>query len=88
MLLKQCNCFLGCRCIKGEPAIEEYYEWYLEAEMYSNQITKTVVQSSAAQAFLLPGRLVVVKSESVTFSSSSFYFILMIFFDIFIELNW
>ncbi|XP_071701571.1 DExH-box ATP-dependent RNA helicase DExH11-like [Rutidosis leptorrhynchoides] len=51
-------------CIKGEPAIEEYYEWYQEAEMYSNRITEAVVQSSASQTFLQPGRVVVVKSQS------------------------
>ncbi|KAJ9552373.1 hypothetical protein OSB04_016418 [Centaurea solstitialis] len=51
-------------CIKGEPAIEEYYEWYLEAEMYNNQITDTIMQSSACQPFLMPGRVVVVKSQS------------------------
>lgn len=54
------------RCIKGEPDIEEYYEWYLEAEKYSNQITETVLQSSVSQPFLMPGRLVVVKSQSVS----------------------
>ncbi|KAK9078766.1 hypothetical protein SSX86_002824 [Deinandra increscens subsp. villosa] len=51
-------------CIKGEPAIEEYYEWYLEAEMYSNHITEAVLQSAVSQPFLMPGRLVVVKSQS------------------------
>ncbi|KAI3774096.1 hypothetical protein L1987_48639 [Smallanthus sonchifolius] len=51
-------------CIKGEPAIEEYYEWYLEAEMYSNHITETVLQSSVSQPFLMPGRVVVVRSQS------------------------
>ncbi|KAM0025894.1 putative RNA helicase [Helianthus debilis subsp. tardiflorus] len=51
-------------CIKGEPAIEEYYEWYLEAEMYRNQITEAVLQSSVSQPFLMPGRVVVVKSQS------------------------
>ncbi|KAF5786110.1 putative RNA helicase [Helianthus annuus] len=51
-------------CIKGEPAIEEYYEWYLEAEMYRNHITEAVLQSSVSQPFLMPGRVVVVKSQS------------------------
>ncbi|XP_024988719.1 DExH-box ATP-dependent RNA helicase DExH11 isoform X1 [Cynara cardunculus var. scolymus] len=51
-------------CIKGEPAIEDYYGWYLEAEMYSNQITETIMQSSVCQPFLMPGRVVVVKSQS------------------------
>ncbi|XP_076886194.1 DExH-box ATP-dependent RNA helicase DExH11-like [Bidens hawaiensis] len=51
-------------CIKGDQGIEEYYEWYLEAEMYSNQITEAVLQSSVSQSFLMPGRLVIVKSQS------------------------
>nr|GEY43525.1 DExH-box ATP-dependent RNA helicase DExH11 [Tanacetum cinerariifolium] len=51
-------------CIMGEPAIEEYFEWYLEAEMYGNQITETLMQSSNSQPFLQPGRVVVVKSQS------------------------
>ncbi|KDP46561.1 hypothetical protein JCGZ_08533 [Jatropha curcas] len=51
-------------CIKGEPAIEEYYDMYLEAEEYGNQISEAVMQSPAAQHFLTPGRVVVVKSHS------------------------
>ncbi|KAM7527413.1 hypothetical protein LguiB_030823 [Lonicera macranthoides] len=51
-------------CIKGEPAIEEYYEWHAEAEMYSNQLLEGVMQNSVSQQFLLPGRVVVVKSHS------------------------
>ncbi|WCJ20363.1 RNA helicase ATP-dependent SK12/DOB1 protein [Euphorbia peplus] len=51
-------------CIKGEPAIEEYYDMYLEAEKYSNQIAEVVMQSTAAQQFLQPGRVVVMKSQS------------------------
>ncbi|KAF2312608.1 hypothetical protein GH714_035213 [Hevea brasiliensis] len=51
-------------CIKGEPAIEEYYDMYLEAEEYGNQISEAVMQSSDAQRLLFPGRVVVVKSQS------------------------
>ncbi|KAB2038364.1 hypothetical protein ES319_D03G140100v1 [Gossypium barbadense] len=51
-------------CIKGEPAIEEYYEMRAEAEAHSEQISKAVMQTSAAQKFLTPGRVVVVKSQS------------------------
>ncbi|XP_050236549.1 DExH-box ATP-dependent RNA helicase DExH11 [Mercurialis annua] len=51
-------------CIKGEPAIEEYYDTFLEAEKYSNQISEAVMPSSAAQQFLTLGRVVVVKSQS------------------------
>ncbi|XP_057953252.1 DExH-box ATP-dependent RNA helicase DExH11 [Malania oleifera] len=51
-------------CIKGEPAIEEYYEMYSEVEKYGNQISEMVMQSPVAQKFLTPGRVVVVKSQS------------------------
>ncbi|KAJ9172455.1 hypothetical protein P3X46_015691 [Hevea brasiliensis] len=51
-------------CIKGEPAIEEYYDMYLEAEEYGNQISEAVMLSSDAQRLLFPGRVVVVKSQS------------------------
>lgn len=51
-------------CIKGEPSIEEYYEMYIEAEKYLNQITEGIMQSHGAQQFLVPGRVVVVKSQS------------------------
>ncbi|XVF19931.1 hypothetical protein REPUB_Repub11eG0153900 [Reevesia pubescens] len=51
-------------CIKGEPAIEEYYEMHAEAEKHDEQISKAVMQSSVAQQFLTPGRVVVVKSQS------------------------
>ncbi|KAF8396881.1 hypothetical protein HHK36_018516 [Tetracentron sinense] len=53
------------KCIKGEPAIEEYYEMYADAEKYSDCIVETVMQSHAAQQHLSPGRVVVVKSISV-----------------------
>lgn len=61
------GCLFACRCIKGEPAIEEYYEMYSEAEQYSNQISEAIMQSPVAQQFLTPGRVVVVKSQSVSF---------------------
>ncbi|KAL9238723.1 hypothetical protein vseg_013107 [Gypsophila vaccaria] len=51
-------------CIKGEPSIEEYYELYKEAEGYLNRITDGIMQSHAAQQFLTPGRVVVVKSPT------------------------
>ncbi|XVF68917.1 hypothetical protein PTKIN_Ptkin11bG0039600 [Pterospermum kingtungense] len=51
-------------CIKGEPAIEEYYEMHAEAEEYNEQISNAVMQSPYAQQFLTPGRVVVVKSQS------------------------
>ncbi|KAF7121388.1 hypothetical protein RHSIM_Rhsim13G0073900 [Rhododendron simsii] len=51
-------------CIKGEPAIEEYYEMYSEAEKYSNQMLEAIMQSSSSEKFLIPGTVVVVKSQS------------------------
>ncbi|KAL5748007.1 hypothetical protein ACOSQ2_025304 [Xanthoceras sorbifolium] len=51
-------------CIKGEPAIEEYYEMHSEAENYNELITEAVMQSSSAQQFLNAGRVVVMKSQS------------------------
>ncbi|ONI00016.1 hypothetical protein PRUPE_6G062900 [Prunus persica] len=51
-------------CIKGEPAIEEYYDMYSEAETYYTEILEAVMQSSAAQKFLTAGRVVVMKSQS------------------------
>ncbi|KAJ8553074.1 hypothetical protein K7X08_020467 [Anisodus acutangulus] len=51
-------------CIKGEPAIEDYYDMYSEAETYSHQIAEAVMQSPASQQYLTPGRAVVVKSQS------------------------
>ena len=59
-------CLFACRCIKGEPAIEEYYEMYSEAEQYSNQISEAIMQTPGAQTFLTHGRVVVVKSQSVS----------------------
>lgn len=56
----------GCRCIKGEPAIEEYYEMHSEAEKYNKEISEAVMQNSVAQHFLTLGRVVVVKSQSVS----------------------
>ncbi|CAN1232076.1 DExH-box ATP-dependent RNA helicase DExH11 [Linum grandiflorum] len=51
-------------CIKGEPAIEEYHQMHYEAEKYNDQISVAVMQSPAAQQFLSPGRVVVVRSQS------------------------
>lgn len=59
-------CLAAYRCIKGEPAIEEYYEIYAEAEEYSNKISEVVMQSPAALQSLSLGRVVVVKSQLVS----------------------
>jgi hypothetical protein len=55
----------AARCIKREPAIEEYYEMALLAEAHRESITEAIMQLPNSQQFLMPGRLVVVKSESV-----------------------
>ncbi|KAM1226769.1 hypothetical protein ACFX13_006192 [Malus domestica] len=51
-------------CIKGEPAIEEYYDIRSEAENHNTEILEAVMQSPVAQQFLTTGRVVVMKSES------------------------
>ncbi|KAL4188447.1 hypothetical protein AMTRI_Chr08g160190 [Amborella trichopoda] len=50
-------------CIKGEPAIEDYYKIAIEAEKYREHILEVVMQSQTAHQFLSPGRVVVVKSR-------------------------
>lgn len=40
---------------------------YVEAEKYLNQITEGIMQSHVAQQFLVPGRVVVVKSQSTQY---------------------
>ncbi|KAI4373417.1 hypothetical protein MLD38_011543 [Melastoma candidum] len=50
-------------CIKGEPAIEEYYDMFLEAEELHGKISETVMQSSVAMKYLKSGRVLIVKSH-------------------------
>ncbi|XP_071723078.1 DExH-box ATP-dependent RNA helicase DExH11-like [Rutidosis leptorrhynchoides] len=64
LMLKLSQPAKSIECIKGEPAIEEYYEMYAESEKYSNRVLEAVMQSPVAQQFLTPGRVVVVKSET------------------------
>lgn len=52
-------------CIKGEPAIEDYYDLYMEANECNSKMSEAVMQSPNAQNFLVPGRVVVMKSETV-----------------------
>ncbi|KAK1298896.1 hypothetical protein QJS10_CPB14g01721 [Acorus calamus] len=65
LLLKLAQPTKAIECIKGEPAIEEYYEMAIEAEQHMDFISEIVMQTSTAQQFLLPGRVVVVKSRSI-----------------------
>ncbi|XP_043721889.1 DExH-box ATP-dependent RNA helicase DExH11 isoform X1 [Telopea speciosissima] len=65
LMLKLAQPAKAIECIKGEPAIEEYYGMLTESEKYGNRVLETVMQSQTAQQFLLPGRVVVVKSQSV-----------------------
>lgn len=58
----------ACRCIKGEPAIEDYYEMYMEANECNSKMSEAVMQSPNAQQHLVPGRVVVMKSETVRLS--------------------
>ncbi|KAK9168229.1 hypothetical protein Syun_000369 [Stephania yunnanensis] len=64
LMLKLAQPTKEIECIQGEPAIEEYYEMSMEAEQHGDFIFEKVMQSSTAQQFLSPGRVVVVKSES------------------------
>ncbi|CAN4101758.1 unnamed protein product [Withania somnifera] len=64
LMLKLAQPTKSIECIKGEPAIEDYTDMYLEAEKYSHQIAEAVMQSPASQQYLTPGRAVVVKSQS------------------------
>ncbi|XP_068638074.1 DExH-box ATP-dependent RNA helicase DExH11 [Aristolochia californica] len=63
LMLKLAQPTKTIECIKGEPAIEEYYEMAMEAEKHINYISEKVMQSNTAQHFLTPGRLVIVKSR-------------------------
>jgi len=63
--------FLFIRCIKGEPAIEEYSEMASQADIHRDAISEAVMQSSAAQQFLSPGRVVVIRSHSVSIQAIS-----------------
>lgn len=53
------------RCIKGEPAIEDYYDMYMEANECNSKMSEAVMQSPYVQNFLVPGRVVVMKSGTV-----------------------
>ncbi|KAJ4965981.1 hypothetical protein NE237_017830 [Protea cynaroides] len=65
LMLKLAQPAKAIECIKGEPAIEEYYGMLTEAETHRNRVTDAVMPSQTAQQFLSPGRVVVVKSQSV-----------------------
>lgn len=64
------------RCIKGEPAIEEYYGLHLEAKTLGDEVGEAVMQLSVAQSHLNPGRVVLVKTESVSFVYERFPFLI------------
>lgn len=65
LMLKLAQPTQAIECIKGEPAIEEYYEMHSDADdIYKNKISDVIMQSPVAQNFLTPGRVAVVKSPS------------------------
>ncbi|KAF3624640.1 hypothetical protein FXO37_31276 [Capsicum annuum] len=64
LMLKLAQPTKSVECIKGEPAIEDYFDMYSEAEKYSHQIAEAVMQSPVPQQYLTTGRAVVVKSQS------------------------
>ncbi|GFP91206.1 helicase ski2w [Phtheirospermum japonicum] len=63
LMLKRAQHTKIVECIKGEPAIEDYYEMHSEAERYKSMIIEAVMLSPTSQQFLTPGRVVVVNSE-------------------------
>lgn len=64
LMLKLSQTTKAIECIKGEPAIEEYYELASQAETYRDCISEAIMQSNVVQQFLSPGRVVVVRSQS------------------------
>ncbi|KAJ0987857.1 hypothetical protein J5N97_006213 [Dioscorea zingiberensis] len=64
LMLKLAQTTKSIECIKGEPAIEEYLDMAIEAEAHRQDVSEVVMQSHTAQQFLLPGRVVVVRSPS------------------------
>lgn len=67
LMLKLAQPTKDIECIKGEPAIEEYYEMATESEKHMDHIQEAVMQTNAAQKYLTPGRVVVVRSQSVQY---------------------
>lgn len=63
LMLKLAQPTKTIECIKGEPAIEEYFELATQAERHRDAISEAVMQSSAALQFLSPGRVVVVRVQ-------------------------
>uniref|UniRef100_A0A2N9HXV9 Helicase ATP-binding domain-containing protein n=1 Tax=Fagus sylvatica TaxID=28930 RepID=A0A2N9HXV9_FAGSY len=73
LMLKLAQPTQAIECIKGEPAIEEYYEMHSDADdIYKNKISDVIMQSPVAQNFLTPGRVAVVKSPSIDGSSAAY----------------
>ncbi|KAL1222056.1 DExH-box ATP-dependent RNA helicase DExH11 [Cardamine amara subsp. amara] len=62
LMIKRSQPIKNIECIKGEPAIEEYYEMYMEANECNSKMSEAVMQSPYAHNFLVPGRVVVMKS--------------------------
>ncbi|KAJ0248350.1 DExH-box ATP-dependent RNA helicase DExH11 [Hirschfeldia incana] len=64
LMLKRSLPVKTIECIKGEPAIEDYFELYMEANECNSKMSEAVMQSPNAQQHLVPGRVVVMKSET------------------------
>ncbi|KAF3333981.1 helicase SKI2W isoform X1 [Carex littledalei] len=63
LLQKLCQPLKPIECIKGDPAIEEYYDMAVQAETYREAVAEAIMQSPSAQQLLSPGRVVIVKSQ-------------------------
>ncbi|PKA51999.1 DEAD-box ATP-dependent RNA helicase ISE2, chloroplastic [Apostasia shenzhenica] len=64
LLLKLSQTTKTIECIKGEPAIEEYFKMATQAEELEDRIKEAAMQSHSAQQFLSLGRVVVIKAPS------------------------
>uniref|UniRef100_A0A1J3FE68 Helicase SKI2W n=1 Tax=Noccaea caerulescens TaxID=107243 RepID=A0A1J3FE68_NOCCA len=62
LMLKRSLPVKTIECIKGEPAIEDYFDMYMEANECNSRMSEAVMQSPYAQNHLVPGKVVVMKS--------------------------
>lgn len=65
LLLKLSQSTKAIECIKGEPAIEDYFEMASRAEQLRDDISEVLMLTHTAQQFLTPGRVVIVRSKLV-----------------------
>lgn len=59
-----------CRCILGEPSIEDYFNVSLEYDKLGDKIQEAIMQSRGGQQALVAGRVVLVRNSIVSVLSS------------------